>query len=83
MACSTHLLSQSLYPLNRANPAAARGHLRFQASPSVRLGSGTSRRRALGLRVAASAEQGRRQVEVSCRRVRPHITCLDWEGLIS
>ncbi|BAB86428.1 putative isopentenyl monophosphate kinase [Oryza sativa Japonica Group] len=64
MACSTHLLSQSLYPLNRANPAAARGHLRFQASPSVRLGSGTSRRRALGLRVAASAEQGRRQVEV-------------------
>uniref|UniRef100_A0A0E0E3X4 4-(cytidine 5'-diphospho)-2-C-methyl-D-erythritol kinase n=1 Tax=Oryza meridionalis TaxID=40149 RepID=A0A0E0E3X4_9ORYZ len=60
MACSTHLLY----------PAAARGHLRFQArpaaaaSPSVRLGSGTSRRRALGLRVAASAEQGRRQVEV-------------------
>uniref|UniRef100_A0A0E0JPW6 4-(cytidine 5'-diphospho)-2-C-methyl-D-erythritol kinase n=1 Tax=Oryza punctata TaxID=4537 RepID=A0A0E0JPW6_ORYPU len=69
MACSTHLLSQSLYPSQRANPAAARGQLRFQArpaaaSPSVRLGSGTSRRRSLGLRVTASAEQGRRQVEV-------------------
>ncbi|KAL5221720.1 hypothetical protein ABZP36_026433 [Zizania latifolia] len=70
MACSSHLLYQSLYPpSHRANPAAARGHLRFQArpaaaSPSARLGSSPSRRRALGLRVAASAEQERRQVEV-------------------
>ncbi|KAG8078213.1 hypothetical protein GUJ93_ZPchr0007g4153 [Zizania palustris] len=70
MACSTQLLYQSLYPSShRANPAAARGHLRFQAtpaaaSPSARLGSSPSPRRALGLRVAASAKQERRQVEV-------------------
>lgn len=68
MAFSTHLLSQSLYPSHRSNPAAPR-HLRFQArpaaaSPGVRSSSSTRSRRALGLRVAASAEQGRRQVEV-------------------
>ncbi|KAL5227112.1 hypothetical protein ABZP36_015377 [Zizania latifolia] len=58
----------SLYPSHRANPAAARGHLRFHArpvavSPGVTLGPSPGRRRG-GLRVAASAEQGRRQVEV-------------------
>ncbi|XP_062207159.1 4-diphosphocytidyl-2-C-methyl-D-erythritol kinase, chloroplastic-like [Phragmites australis] len=66
MACSAHLLSQRLYSSHRASPATPR-NLRFQArplapaSPGERSGSSARGR----LRVAASFEQGRRQVEVS------------------
>ncbi|GJM92833.1 hypothetical protein PR202_ga09337 [Eleusine coracana subsp. coracana] len=68
MACSAHLLSQSLYSSHHASPAARRS-LRFQArpsasaSPSARPGSSTRARRGLGLRAAASFEAGQRQVE--------------------
>ncbi|KAL6616235.1 hypothetical protein ACP70R_038505 [Stipagrostis hirtigluma subsp. patula] len=67
MACSTHLLSQGLYSSHRPSPAAP-GNFRpgarppAQASPGVRC---ISSRRGLVLRVAASFEQGTRQVEVT------------------
>ena len=65
MACSAHLLSQSLYSSHRASPA-ARGNLRSgaRASPAARPGSSVRGCRGVSLTVAASFEQGRRQVEV-------------------
>ena len=69
MACSAHLLSQSLYSSHHASPA-ARGNLRTgarppaRASPAARPGSSVRGCRGVSLRVAASFEQGRRQVEV-------------------
>lgn len=70
MACSAHLVSQSLYSSHRASPGGPR-NLRSQgrpparASPAARPGSRASGCRGVSLRVAASFEQGRRQVEVS------------------
>ncbi|CAO2171770.1 unnamed protein product [Urochloa humidicola] len=70
MACSAHLLSQSLYSSHRANPAASRS-LRSQArpparaSPAARPDSIARGCRGVSLRVAATFEQERRRVEVS------------------
>ncbi|KAL6853514.1 hypothetical protein ACP4OV_019543 [Aristida adscensionis] len=62
MACSAHLLSQSLYSSHRSGPAAP-GGLRFPARPPAQA---SPRARPSGrLRVAASFEQGPRQVEVT------------------
>ncbi|XP_062224012.1 4-diphosphocytidyl-2-C-methyl-D-erythritol kinase, chloroplastic-like [Phragmites australis] len=68
MACSAHLLSQSLYSSShRASPAAPRfqGRPPASASPGVRPSLSVRGRRGLCLRVTASFEPGRRQVEVS------------------
>uniref|UniRef100_A0ACD5VW50 Uncharacterized protein n=1 Tax=Avena sativa TaxID=4498 RepID=A0ACD5VW50_AVESA len=70
MACSAHLLSQSLYQSHRSSPASSR-HLWFQARPAAaacpaaRSSSSARGRRSLSVRAAASAEDGRRQVELT------------------
>ncbi|KAM3352047.1 hypothetical protein ACQJBY_023742 [Aegilops geniculata] len=70
MACSAHLLSQSLYQPHRSCLAPSK-HLRFQARPAaaasagVSSSSGTRSRRSPSIRVAASAEQGRKKIELT------------------
>ena len=71
MVCSAHLLSQSLYS-SHCSSSAGPNNLRSQgrpparASPAARPGSrARGCRGVVSLRVAASFEEGRRQVEVS------------------
>ncbi|TVU34796.1 hypothetical protein EJB05_16648 [Eragrostis curvula] len=68
MACSAHLLSQSLYSSHRASPAAPRS-LRFQARPPASASTGarpcSSARGRQGLVLRASASFEQRQVEVT------------------
>jgi hypothetical protein len=71
MACSAHLLSQSLYSSHCSSPAGpsnlgSQGRPPARASPAARPGSrARGCRGVVSLRVAASFEEGRRQVEVS------------------
>ncbi|KAI5003207.1 hypothetical protein ZWY2020_030367 [Hordeum vulgare] len=69
MACSAHLLSQSLCQPHRSCPAPSKRHLRFQARPAAAASAGVSSsarsRRSSSIRVAASAEQGRKKIELT------------------